>query len=146
MTRAFTLASWTGLGLAALNNLVRGGFHVLSSDGGVSQIPGLALGTEGATVIALFTLIGLNQTVIGAAGAAVLIWRRDLVLPMLGLQIALTAAAVANLHFGRPLPVPVANETFNQILLPLLAVAWVAGLAAARPERSALAPGPTRAT
>lgn len=145
MMGAFSMAARVVLGLVALNNLVRGGFHVLASDGGVSRIPGLELGTKGPTIIALFTLVGLNQALIGSAEAMVLFWRRDLVPPVLCLQVALTAAAVANLHFGRSLPVAVPGEVFNQGLLPVVAAACLMSLIAARSEHQATASKSSRA-
>ncbi len=137
MTRAFSIAACVVLGLVALNNIVRGGFHVLAPDGGVSRIPDLQLGSEGPTIIALFTVIGLNQVVIGIFQAAVLLRRRDLVQVTLHLQLTLMVAAVINLKFGRPIPVEVPGETFNMVLLPVVAAAWLLSLAAARSTRQA---------
>jgi hypothetical protein len=112
------------LGFFALMNLARGGVHAFSPDGGAGTIAGLDLTTSAATIIPLFALIGVNQIVIGLFEAYLLAARRDLITLGLGLQVLLTAGAVANLHFWRPLPVEVPGEIFNMILLPIVGIAW----------------------
>lgn len=113
------------LGLFALMNLARGGVHAFSPDGGAGTIAGLDLSTSANTIIPLFALIGVNQIVIGLFEAYLLAARRDLIVLGLGLQALLTAGAVVNLHFWRPLPVEVPGEIFNMILLPIIVIAWL---------------------
>jgi hypothetical protein len=88
------------LGLFALMNLARGGVHAFSPDGGAG------------------TIAGLFEAYLLAA-------RRDLIVLGLGLQALLTAGAVLNLHFWRPLPVEVPGEIFNMVLLPIVGIAWL---------------------
>jgi hypothetical protein len=123
------------LGLFALMNLARGGVHVFSPDGGAGTIAGLDLSTSASTIIPLFALIGVNQIAVGLFEAYVVVARRDLLALGLGLQVLLTAGAVANLGFWRPLP----GETFNMILLPIIVIAW---LLAVYGDRKARRDGP----
>ncbi|MEY3841649.1 MAG: hypothetical protein RLZZ542_759 [Pseudomonadota bacterium] len=127
------------LGLFALMNLARGGVHVFSPDGGAGTIAGLDLSTSASTIIPLFALIGVNQIAVGLIEAYVVVARRDLLALGLGLQVLLTAGAVANLGFWRPLPVEVPGETFNMILLPIIVIAW---LLAVYGDRKARRDGP----
>ena len=127
------------LGLFALMNLARGGVHVFSPDGGAGTIAGLDLSTSASTIIPLFALIGVNQIAVGLFEAYVVAARRDLLALGLGLQVLLTAGAVANLGFWRPLPVEVPGETLNMILLPIIVIAW---LLAVYGDRKARRDGP----
>lgn len=113
------------LGLFALMNLARGGVHAFSPDGGAGTIAGLDLSTSADTIIPLFALIGVNQIGVGLFEGFILAARRDLVTLGLGLQALLTAGAVVNLQFWRPLPVEVPGEVFNTILLPIVVIAWL---------------------
>lgn len=122
---AFKLGPSIVLGLFALMNLARGGVHVFSPDGGAGTIAGLDLSTSADTIIPLFALIGVNQMGVGLFEGFILAARRDLVTLGLGLQALLTAGAVANLQFWRPLPVEVPGEVFNTILLPIVVFAWL---------------------
>ena len=122
---AFKLGPSIVLGLFALMNLARGGVHVFSPDGGAGTIAGLDLSASADTIIPLFALIGVNQVGVGLFEGFILAARRDLVTLGLGLQALLTAGAVANLQFWRPLPVEVPGEVFNTILLPIVVIAWL---------------------
>jgi hypothetical protein len=121
----FKLGPSIVLGLFALMNLARGGVHAFSPDGGAGTIAGLDLSTSADTIIPLFALIGVNQIGVGLFEGFILAARRDLVTLGLGLQALLTAGAVVNLQFWRPLPVEVPGEVFNTILLPIVVIAWL---------------------
>ena len=68
---------------------------------------------------------GLFETFLLAA-------RRDLVTLGLGLQAMMTTGAVLVLEAWKPLPVEAPGETFNTVLLLLVAIAWLASLSADR--------------
>lgn len=131
----FKLGPLIVLGLFALMNLARGGVHVLSPDGGAGTIAGLDLSASADTIIPLFALIGVNQVGVGLFEAYILAARRDLATLGLGLQVLLTAGAVANLQFWRPLPVEVPGEVFNTILLPIVLIAWLVAVYGDRAAR-----------
>lgn len=123
------------LGLFALMNLARGGIHAFSPDGGAGTIAGLDLSTSADTIIPLFALIGVNQIGVGLFEGYVLAARRDLIALGLGVQALLTAGAVANLQFWRPLPVEVPGEIFNTVLLPIVVIAWLVAVYGDRKPR-----------
>lgn len=112
------------LGLFAAINLVRGGIHSFSPDGGAGSIAGLDLSADAATIIALFATIGLMQISLGGFQLWVVMARRDLVLPVLALQTVQTLLGTIHLWLWRPLPVVVPGAGFNLALLALLGVTW----------------------
>lgn len=108
------------LGLFTFINIGRGGIHLFAADGGANSIAGLDLSGDAQTILALFAVIGANQLALGLFQLWVLLRQRSLVVVALGLQTALTALAVLNMHFYRTFPVEVPGKMFNTVLLLLL--------------------------
>jgi hypothetical protein len=70
----------------------------------------------------------LHQIALGLLELCTLLWRRDLIMIVLGYQLLQTVGGVINLFFYRPLPVPVPGAPFNAILLVVIAVALAIAL------------------
>lgn len=112
------------LTLFAAINVARGGIHSFAPDGGAQSIAGLDLGSQGATMLALFASIGLMQLSLGVFEFWVLTRNRTLLIPVLAFQTANTLLGVIHLYFYRPLPVVVPGAAFNLGLLGLLTLTW----------------------
>ena len=111
------------LGLMMLINLSRGLIHAFAPDGGAHSIAGLDISQAPETILSLFAILGFHQLVAAGFQLYVLVFRRDLVLLALVLQLAETLLGVANLYFYRTLPVVVPGAAFNAILLAVLLIA-----------------------
>lgn len=120
------------LALFVLNNLLRGGVHVFSADGGAATAAGLDLAASGGVIVSLFAAIGTMQMVVGGFELYVLTLRRDLLAVALGFQAALSVASVLALQVWKPLPTPEAIATLNLVLAVLAVGGWIAAVLASR--------------
>src|SRR5258708_5121115 len=118
------------LALMTVINLARGSVHAFAADGGAHSVAGLDLANGDQTILSLFAVLGLHQMALGLSELYVLVLRRDLLTIVLGYQLLLTIAGVANLYFYRTLPIPVPGAPFNAVLLVVIAAAFVAALTA----------------
>lgn len=123
------------LGLFALNNLLRGGVHVFSADGGAATAAGLDLSASGGVIISLFAAIGVMQMAVGGFELFVLTLRRDLLAIALGLQATISVGSVLVLQLWKPLPTPGAMTAISLALAGLAVVGWGAALASRRSLR-----------
>jgi len=125
---AANLAPFFILGLVAALNLVRGGIHAFSVDGGAHSIAGLDIAENRQTILSLFAILGFHQIVAGLFEAYVLVFRRDLITIALGVQLAETIAGVTNLYLYRTFPVSVPGAPFNLAVLFFVGTAFLLSL------------------
>ena len=111
--------------LMAVTNIVRGCIHTFAPDGGAHSIAGLDISQSGQIILSLFAAVGLHQLVLAGFQLFVLVWRRDLLLIALVLQLANTALGVINLYCYRTMPVAVPGAPFNAVVLVVLIAAVI---------------------
>lgn len=134
--KAINRVVYVCLALVAANNLLRGGVHVIAPDGGAASAAGLDLSAGGEAIIALLSAIGAMQMAIGACELLVLACRRDLAAPILGLQAAVSVAAVLSLQLWKPLGASPAIMAANLGLTGVAVVGFVLAARSASAQRS----------
>lgn len=123
--RGSRLALFAVLALAALN-LFRGSVHFFTADGGASRIAGIDLTHDGAVVIFLFALMGIDQLVWGVIDLAVALRYRSVIPLLLAVTLVKQAAGAFVLWVWKTLPVDAPGKYGALVTLPLVAAAlWL---------------------
>lgn len=120
--------AWWVLLLLGVLNLVRGGIHLLASDGGAGRIAGIDLSRDRETIVFLFAVIGVQQLTSGVLDLVVALRYRSFAPLLLFLGTLKQVVVVVVAWFYKPLPVQAPGKYGAVAALPLMLLAFVLSL------------------
>jgi hypothetical protein len=121
--RGSPVALWL-LWLLVAVNAFRGCVHFLTEDSGAGRIAGIDLSQNGAVIVHMLAVIGIDQLVWGAIQAAVALrWRRWIPL-VLVITLVKQALGAFTLWVWKELPVAAPGKYGALAMLPLVALAF----------------------
>ncbi len=118
---------WIFLVLIGILNLGRGSIHVFRSDGGAASLAGIDLTQNGEVILTLFASMGLTQILLGVIDLVVALRCRALAPLLLGYHLLQQIGAAIILWRWRPQPVEEPGKLVADVLIPVVAVAFLCG-------------------